>query len=373
MTPQERNVLRHFLWNEGYSAYPAKIERDLRNRVTRTWAGKICRDFSELGILGYRLKKPRRQKNNTEHYFLKKSLDAFLKIAEMCLLSGNHEDARMFFNSPYAQKRIDSALIKDVLHRKEVEIRRAMGLDEWREGEARELYKEFIERNKDEMPESILVGFDEYMRRRKDPKGPFSFPPMICLRLPVLPDDTSEETRRRIVEGMNKEAFAEYEGLGFNWSGVEGHYEVWQEEKLVLPFLVLIQISPSALGEFLFGEYKAYDPQPEGYYSFSTDGTEMIRHVMFGLIFRAIVDLSNERNIPTDSIVSDVQVRPHYSVHGGDGREWLLAVFMKDERIIYIDAGFSTTDMWYGDKEEDVYEVVTDPEDCWVNTWVKGQ
>lgn len=307
ITDKERVVLHQFIKVKGYQAHAAQIERDTakqRAKVSRRWVGKICRDFEKRGILDYDMRRPPRTKDNTEHYKLKNDITAFLEISRMLLLSGNASDRWVFMN--YMQDKIDPSLVKEVL---------------------------------------CLNGV---MMQRVVENTP--------LDLPIFPDEISRDEQIKKIKQMNYQ-YTDVDSLKFNW--LDEHYEFWEIEKLILPILALIQISSSAITEFLFGEW---EPDFENC-SIDSQGTKMIEHLIFRLMFIAIVDIAIYRNVPESSIVKDVIVRQGNFLKMEE--DALLCLRLKDDRSLYYDGGFDTDHMHY-----DTYEVLTNPDNCRIKTWM---
>lgn len=306
MTDKERVVLHQFVEVKGYQAYPAQVERDTakrRKKVSRRWAGKICKEFEKRGILGYDMIRPRRKKNETEHYKLKNDTNAFLEISRMLLLSGDASDRWVFMN--YMQDKINPSLVKEVLCLNGVMMQRVV---------------------------------------EDEP-----------LDLPIFPDEISRDEQIKKIKQVNYQ-YADVDRLKFDW--LDEHYEFWENEKLILPILALIQISSSAMTEFLFGDW---EPDFENTL-IDSQGTKMIEHLLFRLMFLAIGDLAIYRNVPESSIVKDAVVRQGNFLKMEE--DALLCLRLKDSSSLYYDGGFDTDHMYY-----DTYEVQTNPENCRIKTW----
>ncbi|MGE5556929.1 MAG: hypothetical protein ACM3QV_00195 [Caulobacteraceae bacterium] len=394
LTKKEWDVLWYFIKNEGYApgnstvnggarsgreslkpytpfvSYPAKIERDLNNTVTRVWASKICMDFEDMGIFGHTMIRPPRQKYETEHYFLKRDLETLRKVTRLVVDYVKPKDRCWVFSFRYFRNMINESLVKEVLFEKNVEMRRTIPLSEWNDADARRLYGRYIEMEAQdrlrEQPASTDA-FDMFMRSRSTGlwTGTY-FSSEISLRLPVFSDSVPLKRQIEVFNALNEKELEKYPFIRFHSSGIERHYRTWQYEKLILPILVLVQISPNALMEFLHGDWKPYDRDPA---SFDPDGIRTMEYTIFKLIFAAISDLALTRDIAGDSIARVAWLRKSINIVNSDDQDALLTVSLHNGQNIYFDAGFDTLHEFYGSDDDCAYE----PDEelgYWVKTWV---
>jgi hypothetical protein len=384
LTDKEWEILLYFISNEGcgpegdghegyapFLAYPAKIERDLGKGVTRSWAAKICADFESLGILGHQMIKPPRQKHETEHYFLKSDLTTLRSVVSLIVGHAKPEDRYWLMSFRYFRRSTGEALVRKVLYEKGVEMWRTIGLPYWNDKDARQLYSAYVEREKkgDRMDATVYdVPLEEYVRRllRGDTEGDDGYwtSAEISLRLPVFPDSVPKEEQSASFHLLNKKELEQYPFILYNSSGIESHYRRWQYEKLVLPILVLVQISPSALAEFLCGDWKPYGSETP---SFKPEGTAMMEHTLFRLLFMAIGDLARTRSIAGEGIARMAWLRKSNNMISDTDQDALFTVSLSNCRNIYYDGGFDTVHDFYGSEKE--YEPDNEL-DYWVKTWV---
>jgi hypothetical protein len=144
---------------------------------------------------------------------------------------------------------------------------------------------------------------------------------------------------------------------------IENHYRDVEEKTLILPILALLQISPGALRHFL-SYWKPYvrDGSVLSFHS-TSQGFEMIEHVLFRLVWNTINDISLTRSIPEMGNVSIAYVSGG-NYHTGKPSPLLLLRCMDGLSFEY-EAGFDTDHIYYGDGA-DIVEIDTNPENCTV-------
>ena len=394
LTDKEWEILYYFIGNEGYGpeganvkgiegdadkgytpflSYPAKIERDLSKGVTRGWAAKICADFESIGIFGHVMIRPPRQKHETEHYFLKSDLCAMRQVVSLATGHAKPEDRQWLFSLRYFRSFVNEALVREVLREKSVEMWRTIELSFWNDEDAKRIYDICVASEK--IPGSVgtHLPFEEYVRsvlRGKAENDDDRTTPGISLRLPVFSDGVPEEERAATFLRLNRKELELYPFIRFKSGGIESHYRDWQYEKLILPILVLIQISPGALAEFLCGDWKPYVPDSP---SFKAEGTAMMEHTVFRLLFMAIGDLAMTRSIAGETDGSGgvmarmAWLRKSNNLISDTDQDALFTVSLNNGRNIYYDGGFDTIHDFYRD---DLEHRPDDEGDYWVKTWV---
>jgi hypothetical protein len=150
---------------------------------------------------------------------------------------------------------------------------------------------------------------------------------------------------------------------------VKRHYDFLENRILIRPILALLQISPSALLEFL-GDW---EPHKTDHMSCPCRGYEMVEHVLFRLVFATLGDLAITRTVPQGVDVTFAEVRPEHS-RAQRHEPALLQLSWKYEEIIGFEAGFDTEHLYTAGGEDgfsdgDVFEVTRNPENCWVRIW----
>ena len=101
----------------------------------------------------------------------------------------------------------------------------------------------------------------QYITPHKFSLWNFGFDDTIKINLPVFRDDVEKEEVVKKIYSANESLLDDYPYLDLkrHYSGVENHYNIFQYEKLILPILAFIQISPSALAEFLYGKWESFE------------------------------------------------------------------------------------------------------------------
>lgn len=394
LTDKEWEILHYFIGNEGYSpesantadikgsddtsyvpfvSYPAKIERDLGKDVTRGWAAKICADFEIMGIFGHVMVRPPRQRHETEHYFLKRDLATLRQVVSLITGHAKPEDRHWLLGYRYFRIFVNEAIVREVLQEKNVEMWRTIELPHWNDEDSNRLYEAYVAREKRPGREDAHVDFDEYVRRMlwadTMENGCYWTAPEISLRLPVFSDSVPKEERASIFVKLNHKELEMYPFIRFESSGVESHYRAWQYEKLILPILALIQISPGAMAEFLCGDWQPYAPDTP---VFKAEGTAMMEHTIFRLLFMAIGDLAMTRSIAGETEGPGVMARMAWlrksnNLISDTDQDALFTVSMNNGRNIYYDGGFDTIHDFYGNDREYGRD---DEGDYWVKTWM---
>ena len=159
--------------------------------------------------------------------------------------------------------------------------------------------------------------------------------PALAMVLPVFPEHATRGMMATRLKAENEHEFIEYD-LDRNWSGIQWHYEQHQRYHLILPILGLIQLSPLALHEFLFGGWEL-----GGEDRFDDSGLSCMEEVLSRLLYKALGDLVLGRDIPERCIVYDYFIRP---------REYpgtVLSMILKDHATdILFDAGWEESAPW---------------------------
>ncbi|AFC99950.1 hypothetical protein Mtc_1197 [Methanocella conradii HZ254] len=363
LTSKEWSVLLYFIEREGYApvgspqqkpfiSYPAKIERDLGGDVSRGWAAKICEGFEKKGILGRIMVRPPRQSHTTAHYYLKRDLPAFRQVVRHVMACVRPADMHALFGYRYFSGMACESIIREALYEKGVEMRRTIRLPFWDTPDARLLFERYAKAS------GIEEDFDGYMSgliNKKDHEcQEFD---EISLRLPVFPDSMPKEEREKAFESLNKEELEKYPFIRFDSSGVKDHYQRYERQKLILPIMALIQVSPCAMAEFINGDWKPLDRTPR----FDPEGTGTMEYLLFRLLFKALNDLAATRSIDGEGIARMAWLRKSNNVVSDDGGDALLTIVLNDGRRLYFDGGFDTDHDMGSRPEEDM--------DYWVRTW----
>ena len=357
LTKKEVEVLEFvFLhwWEAEVVVNPAQIEKGMHGRLSRAYAAKVCERLEARGILESVPIRPRRKKDPTKHYRLRKGPDALVALTRIYFhtLAKRHSTdwpyfARTLLSSGYvrgthdafSRKRergeVESDFVRHVLATRNVEMRYMVT------PEGRRFW---------DLPENERV---DWSGRRQGELIGVGFPI-------VAPGATHGDTVGRVHALRNGTAGLRPDVLN---DVAERHYTVVEEDSLVLPILALLRLSPRALLEF------AGDWEPHEIYGAdaSCRGYEMVEHVLFRMVFAAIADLAMFRDVPGVDVTFGA-VRPERSSAPGRTPA-LLELTWRDERVIGYDAGFDTDELWVAVSDEDVVQVTRNPENAWVRIW----
>ena len=376
LTEKEFEVLLYFIHNESglksgkpiikickdenkhYMAYPTKIEKDLRKKISRVWAANICKKLEKKGMLDHEDMLPPRQKNKTEHYYLRSDYHALSKVIKAIVDTATSKDKVWIFAQNYFQKNINESLIKKVLAERNVVIGRKLDLWLWKPSEAQNLFDKYFKENVD----SEKISFKEYIQKMVQ-HGPIKdgmcwSAPSFCLRLPVFTDEMPITEQLNVLIEQNRDVFERYPLLKSYLSGIEEYYKNRQYEDLILPILALIKASPNALAEFLHGEWKPSESDSCSFICYSRDGLKPIEYYLFNILFIAISDIAVTRSIPEGGEDKYVVLRPN--------PKSLLLIPLSNYNV-YFDAGFSTKEDYIG---ADLI-LVPDKNYYWVKSWVE--
>ncbi len=362
LTEKELQVLNYFIDNESrvilernpieehFNAYPGKIETELEGKISRVYAKEICEKYNTIGILSKSGTDSSKKESEKSYYFLLNDLMAFKKVVRLVLENLDTKSAVKRFGYAYFQSKIDEKLVKKVLFERGVVLRKKLDISSWKELEAKKLFKEIprtinisMRENIDDLPDSDIRSFDMYMQRkleRLDSKEKIVsqfYPFEIDLNLPVLDvySGRIDEGYVGKLEVLNKKLFESCPSLKMCLSGIEEHYGRWQEEHLIKPVLILITASPSALGEFLYGDWTLRENE------FCEDYlTGSFEKIMEKLLFLTISDLALTGSYPKNDLINDAEIRPTVKKLTGEKEEVLLSFTYRHSKIIYFDTHF---------------------------------
>lgn len=349
LTAKQLELLDQFLLHDlNYLANPATLRKDSRGRISKAWAREACDRLVDKGILVVEERRPRKQRRPTRHYRLNHTPEGFISL----VLAYTGTLVRMYgpqwpwlcstlLESTYARDSLTPDFVRGILAAKEVEIRY------------------FVDRR---------TGSPRFAGSRPaDWSGTSSrLRDVLAICFPVSRPGESFESLKNGVHYFSGE-----DTLGPSLFDrlVNEHYEHLESRLLVLPILGLLQVSPTAVLEFL-GDWEPYKTD---FISGHSLGFEMVEHVLFGLIFAAIGDLAITRSVPYGLDVTFAEVRPE---HGRAQRHEpaLLQLSWRYREIIGFEAGFDTEHLFVAGGEggfatEDISEVTRNPENCWARIW----
>ena len=375
LTEKELLVLNYFIDNENqptfegeliestFKTYPGKIATDLEGEISRVHTKLVCEKFIEIGILSESRKDSSNKKREKNYYFICSDLNAFKKIVQLILENLDIKSIIKRFGSTFFQSRIDNKLVIKVLYEKGGVLRRKLDISNWDFFEANEIYEDVLNKtiqisiprsiNSDEsyneyinkMADSDIVSFDIYVQRKLERldsnekiSNPF-YPLEFHLDFPILDfyDERGNEENIAEISALNKKLFDDYPNLKHNFSAISEHYKKWQEQNLVVPFLILIKTSPSALGDFINGDWT-----PSEHKLCQDNLIGPFENILEKLLFLTIGDLSAAGAYPENNFINNVYMRPEIIKLNGDKEDKLLACrYDYNLRELYFDTQFS--------------------------------
>lgn len=319
----EIRVLETF-FRQGTSwvANPAAVARE--GRVVRTTAGKVCENLAARGLLERKMKRSKNKRENTPHFRLKEGPKPFYTVTRayfdaLRLQHGDHWSGRAWIlDSKYAREELTADLVRALLIERKVEMEVVV-----------------------KAPPHLIRASDVFYGRAHR-----SF----FLRLPLAAKTglNAESMAREAVQGGESSSDPlEPAAREFIEGWALEHYRVGELQRLILPLLALCEVSPRALETFLspWQHHESNGGSSRG------SGFPSIDHIVFRMVFDAVADLADARDVPTGGDVTFAEVCPE---QGGVIREGtLLQLTWKDEAEIGFAAGFDTEHIYYGGGEDD--------------------
>ena len=303
--PWKSESYQHFL------SYPAKIESDLKNNISRPKAGASCKKLKEMDILNSQKKYPRLQGGETDHYYLNSDLHIIRKLVRLIVKSGDHFERIQIIDNHYFMHHINESLVKEVLNEKQVTITRSFSLLECDVEDVKIIFKKYTDYSNNELGKLVKSCIDKFENRQKSDEQSyiedlhrvcndflenykdnsidlvklydsdyrfidrmlkpnyqslnkefnrmFFTPFSIRLKFPVFNDDFSNDEIINEIKKSNESGLDEHPSLTYFQSGINSHYEDFQYRELILPILSLIHSSPEALNEFINGNWKTFN------------------------------------------------------------------------------------------------------------------
>lgn len=377
MTEKELLLLTHLIEKESefspqntgkethYYTYPGKIERELSGKVSRVHAKEICDKFVQMGIFGI----DTTPGSNKKNFYVNSKFEAFKQI--LCILGQNTDVKTLvgLVGHKYFQSKIDRSLVLKILHERNVTFRRKLDILRWEETEAEKLFENKMTNKKirinaspgellrsektvqdlvKELPDSDITSLDIYAQRkleRMDSEDSFYikdrnqfYPVELEIVFPALDISNEDDLGNNIdeIRSFNKELFSIYTELHSCPSAILEHYSDWQEDNVIMPVLLLIKTSPTALVEFLC---QCWDLDDDNFcFDTLTGGFDF---VMEKLIFLALSDLAFTGSYPKNVFVNNVRIRYPILKLNGEEHVELLSFEKDDGQIFYLDRAFS--------------------------------
>ncbi|MFA7072872.1 MAG: hypothetical protein WC138_10235, partial [Methanoculleus sp.] len=153
-----------------FYSYPSRIHTDFKKSrcsfgkrsITKDWAGVVCQNLADLGILDHDDILAPRQCSPTPHYYLKAGVEPFLKVMEFLLDPPGQWMAWSSLSNGYAQHYLNAELIRHVLAARDAEMRRSIPIWEWDAAEAPNVFEQYYQR-RNEGREPAPCSFEEYV------------------------------------------------------------------------------------------------------------------------------------------------------------------------------------------------------------------
>ena len=415
ITELEGFVLNKLLNDPDYLACPSQMERHfgkrhspdgiLRNCVSRVSIGRICDKFEGIGLLEHKMVRPCRRPDKTKHYRVKEGYDAFTDFARYVLQGRDHYHLgrQLLMSTNFAHLNLNRQFVLDTLLRRGVRLK-VPSLDNSSRSESEFLedlesttiwsgkrlleipplgsYPKILEKANSiqreingDLDYHIMGAFESKGKKvinqedienflNEVKKKPSIFWVMRC-------EDNQEgvslsDSDWAAVEQLNPEV--DFRKGSMDRMYLERYFDLYQEGRIVLPILSLIQISPSALKEFLFGNWM--DPQ------FRTRSrgrvTDPIEGLMFRLVFSVADDIISDQSIlDSNFAIADNVVfgRPEDAEGSSPA---LMIINLKDSRNLIFEGGFTTDIQFIALNDEDVVPCTTNKENSWIKTSLTG-
>lgn len=323
LTDKQKQVIDEFLFRpSGSLEYPGSIEKLTRKRVSRVWARTVCDRLTAARVLEEVPMRSPTKSRPTPHYRLKPGIEGLRNLIRPYVKYLMERDDFLWQKGAWALMRSDHLrheltvdFVRKVLSSKNVVVHRHVELGEGR------------------WPQFVF--------------------------LPVSRPRLSEHPKHRFLEPTTVLSSDEAQKLN---EYVDRYYTEDELKSLLIPILALIEVSPTALAYFL-GKWKPYIQDSYSWPS-STNGADMIEHVLFRMIWGALNDLSVARTVPEGADVKLATIRAGIPGPARETEHTLLTLNWQYKADIEYDAGFDTDEIVYG---EELYVYEKNPENAWAS------
>ncbi len=367
LSKQERTVIGLLLHADPARWFSAAaIERESSGRISRAWARVAAERMSQRGFLDVRSMRARKRKEPTHHYRLRSGTETFVAIAKAYLGSMIREFGSdwgrlalvTFYVAPYVRAELDADLVRTIYASRGTTMRYLVNLDDG------------------------STSLDAAGHEGTSESDSFPGEAWTSLALPVS-DPAASRTEK--VDSALRSCLPDSPSGPVPTHGrglrrvVEVHYKFVEDQRLILPTLALLEVSPTALLDFL-SDWKVFDSDMT---SSESGGIGVVEHVLYRLIFDAVRDVALSRDVSPDWDVTFAAVRPIHLRQAGYPPA-LLELRWKDEATVGFDASFDTEHLYYQSEfsieeledgreirfdEPSVEEVFRNPENCRVRLW----
>ncbi len=200
------------------------------------------------------------------------------------------------------------------------------------------------------------------------------YPDFIPLDFPILAGELNAEELVRVMKTsttMNRRSFQLY-GLDLRPSGLMHYHQVGKYRNVIIPLLALIQVSPSALKELLFGKWDFDDgTDPKRFRIYSRHTTDTLDPIFWRLLIHTLNDLNHSRELPRDSMVKRAIVRPGVAPYFSGDQPMILKLELKDSRSVCFDATFEAHPTESG--THPILAYAQNEEQCYVHIWMEDK
>ncbi len=408
---KEYIVLWDLLNETDYQAYPAKIERDhtfldrktgkKKPSVSRVSIRKICEKFEDIGVLTHQMGPTLRRAERSKYYRANETRKAYSALCKYVSTHGGMFGHDLILRSQYAQLMLNRQFVLEILKEKKIFFQIPFNSDY----SFHNTFSENGEKRVDFRPSNIcqinlpVLGtypkiFEDVGSIRKivpDENSFYNCPSHTFEKSMIDREDInrfynkimkkpqkyyqfrfedpwkdvviSEEDLTNI-QILNPGKFDVVENL--NW--IRDYYGEYQEKHIILPILCLIQISPSALFEFLFSDWE----KRNGGAVKSGSPTEPTDSLLFRLLLKATDDVVQNVHFYDGNLL----VRHVYfgeTERNGERLSSLLTLGLKDGRLVVYEGGFNTDILEIALNDEDVIPISPNNENSNIRTKVIGE
>jgi len=361
-----------------YSEIYRDYIKDIRE-VTVPTAGKACREFFKREIFEQvKEKRTKKKFQKTTQYFLKTDFETFKNVLFLLMQNCESYERLEILSHSYFRKTINEDLVRRILFEKKVSILGKIDIFDWAPDEVPmvltilENIKEEKQTNfEEEIQERIKECENKSLYRDNNASDWFFLPIIQCL-IPIFPESISLKEKMKIIEETNR--FDQNEKLAFTQfpSVFDNHFEVIEQEQLILPILALIQCSPEALREFIFGKWESFKLSRGIFHK----GNEKSCSPFFRrLIALAMSDVESTLSFPENKNIKSFELREipqNLAIDSNREKEdALLRIRLTREYDIYYDMGYSVSNKKYHSIMPRIREIVPLENEFWVKIWMK--
>lgn len=358
--------------------------------VTKPTAGKACRMFVKEGIFeekkrGTKTSPPHKKPTATPgketiRYFLKSDPEAFKKVLFYLMQNCDAYERVEMLSQPYFRRIVTEDLVRLILFENKVSITRKLDIFDWAPNEIQRVLSIFDEKKEgifddfEKLIQDEILEKDNLPRYRNDMAEDwvFSFPCLIWgYEVPIFQEGMPfEEKLKKITERnlTHDEASKNLSDAIISFPNfLNYHFKTIEKERLIQPILALIQSSPAALTEFVFGNWEPFTLS-QGI--FHKKDEEFSNPLFMRLISVAMSDMANTLTIPGNDNVESFKVREiaKQSTINGDRcqEDAILRIGLTWGYEIYYDMGYSTSKKTYPSIMPRIPEGTPSTEKFWV-------